>query len=330
MRVRDDQAALKLLSIQKLCFGIEVRASIPQQTARVVIHGVNTPYDVNATEWLQQDPRLAIAYGGGDAPIEGKAAAARIARVRTLGHSMSVQIDIYTLNGRRPDSVTVTGGRKKAHPYIEHVTRCGKCHSFKHRTKQCRANVHVCGNCAGEHHHNNCKKHTLWCVHCKTTDHGSSDSLCPRYLERRQVERLVANEGMSRSEAWAKVTPRNADAKPVSSQSTPSESTKTVVNIETDTNRDTAVLQSQTVERREVEETILQETERNPPQHPTSNTERRPQPLPREIITEKTSEQDLGALMTIFKSMEKEIKEMKVTISELAKELSDIKKDRKC
>lgn len=88
-------------------------------------------------------------------------------------------------------------------PFRPKVVICMKCLRFGHRTDNCKG-ARRCQRCSQRHddeeEFRNCPK-TLYCVHCKSTEHNSVDQACPERKRQHNIKVLMSRKNLTYSEA---------------------------------------------------------------------------------------------------------------------------------
>uniref|UniRef100_A0ABD2WIS4 CCHC-type domain-containing protein n=1 Tax=Trichogramma kaykai TaxID=54128 RepID=A0ABD2WIS4_9HYME len=113
-----------------------------------------------------------------------------------------------------PDKVYVWGVSVEVEPYVQNIMQCYKCFKFQHTTKTCRGSQ-ICFNC-GETQHTGeaCKFLTPHCANCTSdqANHVSVSSKCPKIIEQKKINNLMAYKNLSCFEAKALVTHNKSNA----------------------------------------------------------------------------------------------------------------------
>ncbi|KAL7292343.1 hypothetical protein TKK_0013946 [Trichogramma kaykai] len=111
-----------------------------------------------------------------------------------------------------PDKVFVWGVCAKIEPYVQNVMQCYKCFKYGHTRKTCRGQQ-ICFNCGEpEHQDEPCKHPTPHCANCKSipnsneANHVSVSNKCPKMIEQRKINNIMAYENLSFAEAKALVS----------------------------------------------------------------------------------------------------------------------------
>jgi hypothetical protein len=89
--------------------------------------------------------------------------------------------------------------------YYPNPTRCTNCCRYGHQTSNCNSSQ-ICSRCAGKgHKHTSCTAPSPKCANCQGA-HEVIDRECPTFLREKQVCLMVADMGISPSEARSRLT----------------------------------------------------------------------------------------------------------------------------
>lgn len=101
--------------------------------------------------------------------------------------------DIRTLISNQRDKLYIGSCSYRVFDHF-HVKRCNKCQKYNHYEKECQADSHTCGLCAGNHSSSDCElskkeKFTPSCCNCKGSafdkekdSHSAFSTTCPSYI----------------------------------------------------------------------------------------------------------------------------------------------------
>lgn len=125
--------------------------------------------------------------------------------VRENNEKIPREMVILSFKGDKlPDRVYIDYNTFEVECYIAPVMQCTKCLHYGHTTHMCNSSKSLCVKCGEEHdntENNPCNSLFYKCIHCKSSEHGSTSKKCPKYVEQRKIKQIMAVNNLSFKEA---------------------------------------------------------------------------------------------------------------------------------
>ncbi|KAL7288555.1 hypothetical protein TKK_0017297 [Trichogramma kaykai] len=111
-----------------------------------------------------------------------------------------------------PEYLYGWGARVKVEVYVQRVMQCYNCFKFGHTSKTCRSDK-IYFNCGDLDHKGECPYKAPRCANCakdnpEDAKHVSVSSSCPKFIEQKKINNIMAYENLSFAEAKALVSHR--------------------------------------------------------------------------------------------------------------------------
>lgn len=134
----------------------------------------------------------------------------------TVEYVKRQMILVTFLGSSIPNEIRINCCNFPVEPYIHPVITCFSCLRFGHISSQCKGKSR-CSRCGENHNASECDADTLYCVHCGSNEHGSTNRKCPAFLKQYTIKKIMAAENITFKEAefiaenpsYAKVSTNN-------------------------------------------------------------------------------------------------------------------------
>lgn len=110
------------------------------------------------------------------------------------------QMILLTFQGRTvPEFIYIDRVRCPTEKYVPPVIQCFSCFLYGHTKTQCKSRE-KCRKCARTHE-GPCPETAPFCIHCKSTDHGSISKMCPSYNRQKKIKTVMSDYTLTFKEA---------------------------------------------------------------------------------------------------------------------------------
>lgn len=106
-----------------------------------------------------------------------------------------------------PEKIKVFGITAKVQPFVRKAELCLNCHRYGHKTDNCKSKKR-CERCSRVHDENSSQcKNDVRCLHCRNSNHRSTDDECPAREREAGIKKLMARQNLTYVEARELVIP---------------------------------------------------------------------------------------------------------------------------